>query len=434
MTDTVQFTLARHAERDFALALVDAALKDKFDLLAEVGAWFQLDWMIDPYYHDVCEAVLKLAQSNQPLSNYTLAKALVGHAKQYNMPLEDTVKIIQDGFGWYHLRFYGREVYDEYRRVAVACDAEGAVSDLRSGEQDITQAIEGLSLLPEKYHELEMERTDRAEKAVKEIIAEIEGVARPRFLLGVHKLDRVTNGFRNGSLITVAAPTGSGKTVFLSQAAVVRAARDEKHVLYFSSEMTLAELVERWAAYLSGVTKHDRRAYLEGLNEIQALTHKNGLLQVFEGVRHIDHIVAPVRAYAATHGVGLICADYIQMFNGGQPKDTRERQVADITCKLKMLAMELHCPVIAASQFNRQFQGTPTIHNLRDSGSIAQDSDVVIIIDPQKKDGPVVDVDFVIAKNRHGPGGLATCQWDKPLFKFQDPPLPFTEFADYTPE
>lgn len=425
-----QFALLRATcERDFVLALLDAAIRNEVAVIAEVLTWFSPTWIMDPLYSAVTDTVLELVKNKRPLSSSTLAKAVLDSTKTFQADLRTISTLITNAFGWHNLSFYGQQVYDEYRRVAASCDAEQAVSELRTGD-DVQEGLDELAEIPDRYTQLQITRIDRVQEAIQEIISEIEGVTTPHFRLDLPRLDQITGGFHNGSYITVAAPTGGGKTVFLGQAAIVRVTRDKLPVLYFSGEMTLKELIGRWASFLTCKTRYERRDYIQGLAQLRQLTSHGGPLQVFECPMHIDKLVNICRGFATAQPVGLICCDYVQMYLGGGPKDTRERQIADITGKLKALAMELHVPVIGASQFNRAYVGTPTMQNLRDSGSIAQDSDVVIMLAPTTKKDDTIPIVVAVPKNRHGTTGDVELQWNKPIFTIEDP----TTSIETTPE
>lgn len=431
--------LRQSIEKDFCLSLLDAAIQDKHAEIAEVGAWFDLKWLMDPLYAALAEVAFDLVRQNKPLSNSTLAAGLIQAKAKAGQDLTAVWELLAQHFGWYHLTYYGREVYNEYRRSAAASDLDDSAANLREG-QDVTKELDDISVLPEKYHELNITRTDRADEAVEAIISEMEGRSMPRFMTGLDELDSLKEGFRNGTLTTVAAPTGGGKSVFLGQLAITRVMRDHLDALFFSAEMSTQELIERWSSFVSGAKKdrrdqQQRRLFIEGLNRVRQWTRKTGPLQVFEGPRHVDHILAAARAYTANHKLGIVCVDYVQLFIGGHPKETRERQVADITANLKALAMECHVPVFVASQYNRQHTGTPTMANLRDSGSIADDSDVVLLLDhdPTSRDETIA-MEITIGKHRGGKKGVCTITWDRPIYTLRSKDVPpHEEFASYAP-
>jgi len=166
-------SLRDSSERDFVLALVDCSLRNETALLAEVTEWFQLDWMMDPLYRSVSEAVLSLSRNQQPLSSSTLSRCILASVKSANETLETAHKLLAGAFGWYHLRYYGMQLYDEYRRRRLAEDSAEVASQLCEGAP-VVEAMDNLSLLSSRYQDLAIDRVDAADGAIAELIADID--------------------------------------------------------------------------------------------------------------------------------------------------------------------------------------------------------------------------------------------------------------------
>jgi archaellum biogenesis ATPase FlaH len=406
------------AEREFTLALLDASVGNHSSVICEVGAWFKLTWIEDPLYRAIAESVFALVKDNKPVTSGCVARCLVGKKKRFNVSYLEIGELIFQRFGWYHLAYLARCVYDGYRRVHVGAELASGAEGLESGG-DVDEVLGALNEMPTKYEPIRFDRSTRVKDAVQEIIAEMDGKQTSHTLMGINAIDSITGGFAKGSLVVFAAGTSCGKSVLLGQAAV-KVALDQKNVCFFATEMTERELVVRWAAHLAHAPQTDRARYIEGLNRITQMTDRDGLLQMFIGGRHVDQICREVEAYKASHNLGLVVVDYLQLYRGGNKHDQRERQVADVTGKLKLLAVECNVPVLTASQINRASQGTPKLSHLRESGAIEQDANVVLLLDPDDRHKPATKVSIVVAKNRQGRTDGCRVWWDKRTYTMRD--------------
>lgn len=229
-------------------------------------------------------------------------------------------------------------------------------------------------------------------------------------------LERIMGGCEPGSLIIVAARPSVGKTVFGQQAATM-AARNGYHSAFFSLEMPAEQLGMRAMAACSGVPLSEIR---EGKAEASAAAISAAMCRLAElpihvddtGGLHINQIVARARALHRRHPLGLIVVDYLTMVRGDGEKTTD--RVGDVAQKLKTLAKELSCIVIALSQMSRECEKRTNqrgqMSDLRDSGEIEQAADAVIFLyrdelyNPETMNKGVIEM--IVRKNRHG--GLGT--------------------------
>ena len=257
---------------------------------------------------------------------------------------------------------------------------------------------------------------------------------------GFLDLDYKTAGMQPSDLILVAARPSMGKTAFVLNVAQYVAFRQNKTVAIFSLEMSKEQLVNRLFAMESKVdSQHLRTGDLsdtewEKLIESAGVIGKSNLIIDDTPGISISELRSKCRKYKLEHNLEMIIIDYLQLMSGsGKSTDSRQQEISDISRSLKALARELHVPVIALSQLSRAVEQRPDhrpmLSDLRESGAIEQDADVVMFIyrdDYYNKDTEKKGIaEIIIAKQRNGPIGTVELVW-----------LPdFTKFAnlDYRP-
>ena len=242
---------------------------------------------------------------------------------------------------------------------------------------------------------------------------------------GFTDLDRVTAGLHAGEMIIIAARPGMGKTAFALNIASYAAMHTEKAVAIFNLEMPAEQLVNRMISSIGQIDSHklqtgrlehnDWRRYNEAMSQ---LANTNIYIEDNAGITAAE-IRAKCRRLAQQEtGLGLVVIDYLQLVtSGGKRPESRQQEVSDISRSLKTMAMELKVPVIALAQLSRNAEkrenNQPMLADLRESGSIEQDADMVLFInrnDYFKAKGelnrdPNVPCDIIIAKHRKGSTG-----------------------------
>jgi replicative DNA helicase len=232
---------------------------------------------------------------------------------------------------------------------------------------------------------------------------------------GFRDLDELLSGLQQGNLVIVAARPGVGKSSFATNVARNAAVESRVPVAMFSLEMSRWEIGMRLLCGEAGVPWDRIRGRRVGADDwsriVQAaeVLHDAPLSIVDAGNVTIVDIRAKARRLSARkQGLGLIIVDYLQLMSHHRRVDNRQQEIAEITRSLKLLAKELKIPVIAVSQLNRDPERRqdkrPQLSDLRESGAIEQDSDVVMFIhrddsDPAKKGL----ADLIVAKHRNGP-------------------------------
>jgi replicative DNA helicase len=252
---------------------------------------------------------------------------------------------------------------------------------------------------------------------------------------GFDDLDDLTGGFRPGSLTIVAARPSAGKSALALNICEHAALGQCITPLLFSLEMGRAELGERLIQSRSRVDGHRlRRPDLLSRQEWACVHAAERELSAAafliddHGQRNLAQIAAVGRRAKSRHNVGLVVVDYLQLIDAGTGADreSRQEQVARISRRLKGIARELNLPVIALSQLNRLVEQRedhrPRLSDLRDSGAIEADADLVILLhrpdyyDPQDQPGMA---EAIVAKNRNGPTGAVRLVFLKHLARFE---------------
>jgi replicative DNA helicase len=260
---------------------------------------------------------------------------------------------------------------------------------------------------------------------------------------GFKDLDAMTFGFQRQEMIVIAARPSMGKTSFAlniaEAAALPKAGKDPVPTLIFSLEMSSSQLALRMLCSRSRVNMKLLRDGLVGRDgrEINALGQaaeefkKTPILIDDSSALTIMEMRAKARRIYARKKLGLIIVDYLQLLNGTDSRAPREQQVAEVSRGLKAMAKELDLPVIVLSQLNRSSEKenrTPRLSDLRESGSIEQDADVVLMLsrpkDADEKFQTAANAaDLIVAKQRNGPVG------DLKLTFLQE----ITRFENFTP-
>ena len=249
---------------------------------------------------------------------------------------------------------------------------------------------------------------------------------------GFIDLDYKTSGFQPSDLILVAARPSMGKTAFVLNIAQYMAFHNNVTAAIFSLEMSKEQLVNRLLALESKVDSQNIRTgnledeewakLIEGANVIG---NSNLIIDDKPGIS-ISELRSKCRKYKMEHNLGIIFIDYLQLMTGSGRSESRQQEISDISRSLKALARELNVPVVALSQLSRAVEQRPDhrpmLSDLRESGAIEQDADVVMFIyrdDYYNKDSENKNIaEIIIAKKRNGPIGSVNLVWMPNYTKF----------------
>jgi len=253
---------------------------------------------------------------------------------------------------------------------------------------------------------------------------------------GFDKLDDITSGLQRSDLIIIAGRPSMGKTAFALNIAQFAALEMGVPVAIFSLEMAKEQLATRMLAAEARVDSQRLRKGFLGETDWPKLTTAAGRLS--EAPIYIDdtpaisaiEMKAKSRRLKAENGLGLIVLDYLQLMRGSGSRDSREQEISEISRSLKALAKELSVPVIALSQLNRKVEDRtsrrPQMADLRESGAIEQDADVIAFIYRDEvynrsDDNPEKGIaEIIIGKQRNGPTGTVKLAFQEKYTRFEN--------------
>lgn len=250
---------------------------------------------------------------------------------------------------------------------------------------------------------------------------------------GFSALDKMTSGFQPSDLVIVAARPSMGKTAFCLNIAQFASLKKNLPVAVFSLEMSKEQLVTRMLCVEAMVDQQKLRTGDLAEDDWQKLTRAAGpmaqaplFIDDTPGIS-IMEMRAKCRRLKSEHGLSLIVIDYLQLMSGGKKIENRQQEISEISRSLKALAREVQAPVIALSQLSRAVEQRqdkkPMMSDLRESGSLEQDADIVMFIyrddyyNPETTDRPG-RADIIIAKQRNGPVGSVELGFLKEFTKF----------------
>ena len=277
------------------------------------------------------------------------------------------------------------------------------------------------------------------QQVVRSAMHKLEDAARTRgnvtgIASGFTDLDNMTTGFQNSDFVLIAARPSMGKTALTLNIAENVAVRQHKHVAIFSLEMSREQLINRVLSMNSHVDSQKMRtgqleeADWSNLIESADVISRSGLILDETPAITVAEMRSKCRRFTKDFGLDLVMIDYLQLMSGSGARnnDSRQQEVSEISRSLKALARELNVPVICLSQLSRAVESRtdkrPMLSDLRESGAIEQDADVVMFIyrddyyHPESADKGISEI--IIAKQRNGPVGTVKLKWIPELTKF----------------
>lgn len=311
------------------------------------------------------------------------------------------------------------EILEETQSELDLISEQGTVRQLSDAQSDLTEGFKDL-------HE--------HVKRISNNNGEINGVP-----TGLKKLDKITNGWQDSDLIIIAARPGMGKTS-LAMKLAQSAALANVPVAFFSLEMNRQQLVARWVAnrselHLNQLLRNgfEKDKYWQSFYAVTGSDENlpikildNASLDTFN-FRNLSHRLK------RQFGIGLIIVDYLQLMSSSSRANDDNQEIGQISRMLKIVAKELNVPVIALSQLSRENEKfgdkRPKLSNLRGSGSIEQDADMVVFIHRPEYYGQDVEqemfhagenTEIIISKHRNGSVGTIGCYFDGNKTKFMD--------------
>jgi replicative DNA helicase len=252
------------------------------------------------------------------------------------------------------------------------------------------------------------------------------GGATPGLPTGIDRLDDTTGGLRPGQLIVVAGRPGMGKSILGVEWARRAAVVNERPAAIFSLEMSRNEVFNRLISAhasipLAAITKGQlSQQEWDRMSAVSGRISHSPLFIDDSAPLSLPDIVARARRVHARTPLALVVVDYLQLMTMGRKVENRQQEVAEISRGLKLLAKELHCPVVAAAQLNRLSEQRqdkrPHLADLRESGAVEQDSDLVLLLYREQYYNANTprgnEIDLILAKHRNGPTGITVAHAD----------------------
>jgi replicative DNA helicase len=428
---------------EIEIAVLGAMLIDKdaslkvFDILTE-----------DCFYKDAHKKIFlvmtSLFEKGEPIDIITLTNELRrrGHLEAIGGAYyltELTSRVTSSANVEYHARL----LVDKFMLRQIILESSSMIEKCFSEKKD---AFELLDDFQAKVFGLLENRFKKSfidiKSAIKETLLQVEEIhGRTTGITGVPTgfadLDKITGGFQKADFVVVAGRPAQGKTALALNIARNASVDYEIPVGIFSLEMSMNQLVLRLICSESFVNLHDIRTGNLSPQKWQHLSTRVGKLATAKifiddtPALNILELRAKARRLKLEHDIGLLIIDYLQLMQGPKKAESREREISSISGSLKALAKELDVPIIALSQLNRQVETRgdkrPQLSDLRESGSIEQDADMVIFVHRPETYGMEMDhdeltkgrADIIIGKQRNGPTGEVKLHFHKEYTKFE---------------
>lgn len=405
-----------------------------------------LDYVtVDSFYSErnrqLFAAIVTLFSSGENIDVITLLHAAeaehifkdTGEAQVYIAQLAEIVPTSS------HVESYAKIVQEKKYLRDLNRTAKDIMAETKSGEMDASSLMD---LAEQRIFEIRQGKDSRGMESISSVILDaydqlqrLAGEDREEYLgipTGFSSLDRVITGLNKSDLLLVAGRPGMGKTSFCLNVAEHVARTQDKTVAVFSLEMSSEQLVTRLLSSEAGIPSNKFRTgdmtpdeWMRLATSAQVLSQSHMLIDDAAGIT-VPEMKAKLRR---VKNLGLVVIDYLQlMTSGGRRTDNRVQEVSEITRGLKIMAKELDVPVITCSQLSRgpesRTDHRPALADLRESGSIEQDADIVMLLYRdayynQDSDDPAV-AECIVAKNRHGETTTVKMQWNGAYTRFSN--------------
>ena len=419
-------------------SVIGAMLMDR-DAITIASEILTVDDFYQKQYGILFEAMVELYTENVPVDLITLQNRL----KEKDVPPEiSSLEFVRDMITKVptsvNVGTYAKIVSEKAALRRLIRVNEEIASACYAGKDSVEEIMEDTE---KKIFQVLQRKTNDEFVPIKDVVLnaldKIEAASRMKGSVtgmptGFIDLDYKTSGFQPSDLILIAARPSMGKTAFVLNIAEYMAFRSNETVAIFSLEMSKEQLVNRLFALESRVDSQILRTGNLSDNDWSSLIEAAGLIgrsnliiDDTPGIS-VSELRSKCRKYKLEHNLGIIMIDYLQLMQGSRKSESRQQEISDISRSLKEIARELQVPVVALSQLSRAVEQRPDhrpmLSDLRESGAIEQDADVVMFLyrddyynhDTEKKD--VAEV--IIAKQRNGPIGTVELAWLPRYTKF----------------
>lgn len=419
-------------------AVIGSMIMDA-DAIATASEMITGDDFYQRQYGLLFDAMVELTSEGKPVDLITLQENL----KMKDVPdelcsIEFISELVNQVPTSANVRHYAQTVYDKaaLRRLIKANEEiENMCYMSKEPLEDILETTE------KKMFDLLQRRSSEDFVPIKDVVLsvinKIEAAAKHKGTVtgistGFYDLDYKTSGLQPSDLILIAARPSMGKTAFVLNLAQYIAVRNKVPTAIFSLEMSKDQLVNRILSMESKVDSQSMRTGNLGGADWEKLVESAGsiseaplMIDDTPGISIAD-LRSKCRKFKLEQGLELVIIDYLQLMSGGRHSESRQQEISEISRSLKALAREINAPVIALSQLSRACETRPDhrpmLSDLRESGAIEQDADVVMFIyrdDYYNKDTDKKGIsEIIIAKQRNGPIGTVELVWLPDYTKF----------------
>lgn len=383
-------------------------------------------------HQHIFEAIVKLFEGTQPIDLLTVASQL---KKDGNLDLVGgefyLIQLTQKVSSSAHIEFHARIILQKFIQRSLIKISSEIIED---SYDESTDVFDLLDTAESKLYEITQGNIKRSSETAQNLVIQakkrIEEIAKKEGLSGVpsgfERLDKLTSGWQPSDLVIIAARPGMGKTALTLSMARNMAVEYKIPVAFFSLEMSSVQLITRLISSETGLSSEKLRTgnlqkheweqlnvKVKGLEKAPLFIDDTPSLSIFD-------LRAKARRLSSQHGIKLIIVDYLQLMTAGgsQKGGNREQEISTISRNLKALAKELNVPVIALSQLSRAVETRggskrPLLSDLRESGAIEQDADIVSFIyrpeyykitewDDEERSPTDGQAEFIVAKHRNG--------------------------------
>jgi len=424
---------------DAEMSLLGAVLIDE-EVLVDIADKIHANDFYDPRHERIFAAMLRLYEKHMPVDLLTLTDELkktddiktVGGAAY----LSELTNYVPSSA---HATSYAGITTNAATRRRLA-KAGSTISEMAFDSKDDIKEIlaNAESTLYKVSENSEKSELVTIESILTESFDRMEELHRDKGKLrgiktGFRDLDKLTAGLQKSDLIVLAARPAMGKSTFAQNLAFNVASKENKAVLIFNLEMSNSQVVDRMLAEASGVDSWNIRTGQLSDEDFAKISEAMGEMAeapiFFDDTPGLSVLEMRTKARRQAHKtpLGLIIVDYLQLMQGGgKYSDNRVQEVSEISRGLKLLARELDVPVIALSQLSRTVESRnpqiPMLSDLRESGSIEQDADIVMFLYREDYYNPDTErqhlTDLLIAKHRNGPTGKVELYFHPERLKF----------------
>lgn len=410
--------------------------------IIEVAEYLKPDDFYKPAHRILFKAMLSISSNAEPIDVVTVKSVLESQDNLATIGgityLLDVVNAVPTSS---HAEHYAKIVAKKAQLRSIIDNLSDSIGNAYDENMDIDEII---AKTERSLIEVSQSSNKSSFRPIHDVLAEnyqkieersnnntqITGIA-----TGFYDFDKLTTGLHADQLIILAARPAMGKTAFALNIAQNVATKSNKAVAVFSLEMGAESLVERMLASEGTIKSHHIRTGQLTAEDWQRLIYAQGELAeapIFiddtAGVKITDIRARARRLSQETDGLGLIVIDYLQLIQGSR-SDNRQQEVSEISRQLKIIAKELKVPIIALSQLSRSVEQRqdkrPIMSDLRESGSIEQDADIVAFLyrddyyTDKSDDQPESNLtELIIKKNRHGSLGTVNLYFHKEYTKF----------------